>query len=175
MHYSRMRTARLLPVSPSMHCSRGVCSWGVSAPGGVCSRGCLLQGVSAPRGFVCPDTPPIMDRILDTHFWKYYLALTSLRALYIKGVQPNMNIGHHVTFMHTRKPIQHSGGYFICAPKGINLCLKKCRYFRAKCSVAKTSKSGTQKIEIPRNDWFFTWKPSGLCGTSDRPAVQLQD
>ena len=24
MHSSRMRTARLLPVSPSMHCSRGV-------------------------------------------------------------------------------------------------------------------------------------------------------
>ena len=169
MHYSRMRTARLLPVPPSMHCSGGVCSWGVSAPGGVCSRACLL-----PRG-LSAQTPPIMDRILDTHFWKYYLAPTSLRAVYIKGVQPNMNICHHVTFMHTRKPIQHSGGYFIFAPKGINLCLKKCRYFRAKCSVAKTSKSGTQKIESPRNDWFFTWKPSGLCGTSDRPAVQLQD
>ena len=33
----------------------GVCSWGVSAPGGVCSRGCLLQGVSA-RG-VWPSDP----------------------------------------------------------------------------------------------------------------------
>ena len=29
MHSSRMRTARLLPVSPSMHCS-----WGVYLPGG---------------------------------------------------------------------------------------------------------------------------------------------
>ena len=72
MHSSRMRTARLLPVSPSLHCagvvsaSRGrgggvcsggclllgcsVCSWGVPAPGrgGVCSRDCLLWGMSAP-------------------------------------------------------------------------------------------------------------------------------
>ena len=30
MHSSRMRTTRLLPVSPSMHCS-----WGVYLPGGV--------------------------------------------------------------------------------------------------------------------------------------------
>ena len=81
---------------------RGVCSWGgvcsqgVSAPGGVCS-----QGVSAPRGVwsggllqggllqggcipACTeaDTPtPPVDRILDTHFWKYYLGPTSLRAV----------------------------------------------------------------------------------------------
>ena len=33
-HSSRMHTARLLPVSPSMHCAGG----GVSAPGGVCSQ-----------------------------------------------------------------------------------------------------------------------------------------
>ena len=59
IHSSRMRTAHFLPVSPSMHCAGGVCSWevcsgGVSAPGGVyslggvcfCSSGggCLLQG-----------------------------------------------------------------------------------------------------------------------------------
>ena len=75
-----MRTARLLPVSPSIHyggvcsgrclllwgvcsqggvCSKGgVCSggcllWGVSALGGVCSGGCLLWGVSA-LGVVAP-------------------------------------------------------------------------------------------------------------------------
>ena len=50
MHSSRMRTARLLAVSPSMHYS-----WGGSAPG----RGCLLLGgvshhalsqISPPRG-----------------------------------------------------------------------------------------------------------------------------
>ena len=32
MHSSRMRTARLLPVSPSMHCFRGV-PWGCTCPG----------------------------------------------------------------------------------------------------------------------------------------------
>ena len=92
MHSSRMRTTRLLPESPSMHCSRG----GVSAPGGclllgwsarggVCCWGCLLQagcvllGVSAPgnvcsggvsaRGVVSQhalrQTPPV-NRITDT-------------------------------------------------------------------------------------------------------------
>ena len=73
MYSSRMRTARLLPVSPSLHCVgvvsapgegllRGrVCSGGVvsalggSAPGGCLLLGGLLQGdlvwgVSAPGG-----------------------------------------------------------------------------------------------------------------------------
>ena len=47
MHSSRMRTARLLPVSPSMHCSRGSCTWsgGVPGPGGYLVRGvCLFWG-----------------------------------------------------------------------------------------------------------------------------------
>ena len=80
MHSSRMRTAYLLPVFPSIHCSQGVCLLrGVSTPGG-----CLPRGVFAPMGVsawggVCPDTP--RDRILDTRFWKYYLAPTSLRAV----------------------------------------------------------------------------------------------
>ena len=51
MHSSRVRTARLLPISPSMHCSRGcTCLGGVPAqgylpggylPGGVPARGVL--------------------------------------------------------------------------------------------------------------------------------------
>ena len=45
MHSSRMRTARLLPISPGMHCSGGCL-----LPGGVCSWGCLLPGVSALGG-----------------------------------------------------------------------------------------------------------------------------
>ena len=59
-----MHTARLLTVSPSMHCTEGgclllvggclllggcllpggVCSWGMSAPGGSAPGGCLLPG-----------------------------------------------------------------------------------------------------------------------------------
>ena len=45
MNSSRMRTARLLAISPSMHCSRGgeyAPGRGVPAPG----RGVLLGGVS---------------------------------------------------------------------------------------------------------------------------------
>ena len=49
MHSSRMRTARLLLVSPSLHCSRGVPAggggvpaWGAGVPG--------LGGVPGPRG-----------------------------------------------------------------------------------------------------------------------------
>ena len=53
MHSSRMLTAHLLPVSPSMHCAGGSAPGGSapgdSAPGGVCSRGGPLRG-SAPRG-----------------------------------------------------------------------------------------------------------------------------
>ena len=46
MQSSRMRTARLLPASPSMHCAGGV-----SAPGGVCSGGCVSQ-------YALRQTPP---------------------------------------------------------------------------------------------------------------------
>ena len=64
LHSSRMRTARVLTISPSMLCTMGVylvpggCTWSVgvevSALGGVCSGGqgvgCLLPGGSAPAG-----------------------------------------------------------------------------------------------------------------------------
>ena len=44
MHSSRMSTARLLPVSPSMHCSRGGIQG--NCPGrGVYLRGVYLAGV----------------------------------------------------------------------------------------------------------------------------------
>ena len=46
MHSSRMHSARLLPVSPSMHCSRvGVPAQEVYLPGG--------------EGCTCPGTPPL--------------------------------------------------------------------------------------------------------------------
>ena len=57
MHSSRMRTARLLPVSPSIHCTGGVsamgsvcyvqCYWGCLLLAAVSSAGLLLVGGSA--------------------------------------------------------------------------------------------------------------------------------
>ena len=60
LHSSRMRTARLLPVSPSMHCTRGylplvqgggTCLW---SGGGVCSGGYLplVLGCVCPRRYL---------------------------------------------------------------------------------------------------------------------------
>ena len=66
MHSSRMRTARMLPVSPSMHCSRGGapglggCTWSRGVylvPGG----GYLVPGDVPAQVF----PPPPMDRITD--------------------------------------------------------------------------------------------------------------
>ena len=55
---SRMRTSRLLTVSPSMHCAGGG-----SALEGVCSRGCLLRGMGYPS--MHWGRPPHVYRILD--------------------------------------------------------------------------------------------------------------
>ena len=65
MHSSRMRTTRLLPVSPRMHCSWG--GGGLSAPGGgvsalggvVCSRGNLLPGMSVSSCTEADPPPPV--------------------------------------------------------------------------------------------------------------------
>ena len=98
LHSSRMRTARLLPVSRSMHCAGGgACLW--SGGGGAClwsrgvaclwSRGGLLLGGClplVPGGIpACngSDPPPPVNRILDTRFWKCCHAPTSLRAVNI--------------------------------------------------------------------------------------------
>ena len=68
MHSSRMRTARLLPISHSMHCSRegGVPSQGCTCPGGcTCPEGCTCQGGRVPawgglpaQGCTCPGGLP---------------------------------------------------------------------------------------------------------------------
>ena len=61
LHSSRMRTARVLTISPSMLCAGG-CTWsrGVCSLGGVCSEGgCTWSwGVSAPRGVSSPRGVP---------------------------------------------------------------------------------------------------------------------
>ena len=57
MHSSRMRTGRSLTVSRSL-LPGGVCSWGMSAPGGVCL--CSRRGwvsASVPRG---SSYPPVL-------------------------------------------------------------------------------------------------------------------
>ena len=67
LYSSRMRTARLLPVSPSMHCTGRVPASG---------QGGVYPSMQWGR-------PPALNRILDTRFWKYYLAPTSLQAVII--------------------------------------------------------------------------------------------
>ena len=82
MHFSRMRTAHLLPVSPSMHCSGGCTCWGVYLPRGVylpirctcpgvyLSRGlylpirCTCPGVYLSRGVYCPEGVPAQGMYL---------------------------------------------------------------------------------------------------------------
>ena len=78
-----MHTARLLTVSPSMHCSRRGYLLGGSAtgvwlvPGGAWSGGvCLVGGVPSPGGglggvvsqHALRQTPPSVNRILDTRY-----------------------------------------------------------------------------------------------------------
>ena len=89
MHSSRMRNARMLPVSPSMHWSRGVylpggctcpgvpaqgkCTCpggylpgGVYLPRGVFAWGCTCLGVYLPRGSYLPRYSPLWTEFL-TH------------------------------------------------------------------------------------------------------------
>ena len=117
MHSSRMCTAGLLPVSPSIHCTGEVSAlgrcllWGVSAPGeGVCSwGGCLLpaggddcsQGVRVSAlGGVCSEggavswyalrqTPPTpVNRMTDRQVQKKH----NLRKLHLQAVNIAMDI-----------------------------------------------------------------------------------
>ena len=101
MHSSRLRTDRLLPVSPSMHCSGG-CTWsggpgvylvlrgvpglgvylvwgvylvqGVYLAWGQCtwSGGVPGRGCTWSGGCTCPGTPPCEQN--DKQVQKYYLA-----------------------------------------------------------------------------------------------------
>ena len=58
-----MRTARLLPVSPSMHFGGGFAPRGVSAPGGLLLGGaCLWSGGGIPA---CNEADPHMNRMTD--------------------------------------------------------------------------------------------------------------
>ena len=75
MHSSRMRTVCSLTMG-------GVPAHGGTCPPGICTcpRGYLPRGVPAGGG-TGPGKPPLVDRILDTRYWKYYLAPTLLRVV----------------------------------------------------------------------------------------------
>ena len=80
MHSSTMRTVRLLPVSPGMHCSRG----GVPGPGGVPGLGgtwsegvYLVPGGVPGLGGVPAQVPQPVDRITDAC---EYITLPQLRC-----------------------------------------------------------------------------------------------
>ena len=68
MHSSRMRTTHLLTVSRSAQ-------WGICL-GVVCLGGASAQGDVCPMA--CWDTPPPVDRILDTRLWKHYHPATTV-------------------------------------------------------------------------------------------------
>ena len=64
----------------------GVSACGIVWLGGVWLGGVCPGGVSAQGGYVFPSMywgrhPRPVDRILETHMWKYYLAATSLRTV----------------------------------------------------------------------------------------------
>ena len=96
MHSSRMRTAHLLPISPSMHCSRGVGvpvsggTWShrVYLPGGVPAwgvylhRGCTcLGGVPGPRGLYPPGECSCLGGT-----WSWGWGCTCLGVYLVPGV-----------------------------------------------------------------------------------------
>ena len=120
MHCSRMHTARLLPLSPSMHCPpRG---WGVSATQGECllpgevsatGVGCLLLGwCLLPRGCLLPggcllwgcipacngaDTPPPLRT--DRHLWKHNLRKGGFPGVVNSSLWKKND--HQLCFVHT--------------------------------------------------------------------------
>ena len=74
LHSSRMHTARLLTVSPSMHCAGGVSAlggcllWGV-----VCSWGCLLPGYVCLGGGIPACTEA--ERPCEQNSWHMLLKI----------------------------------------------------------------------------------------------------
>ena len=69
MHSSGMHTAHLLPISPSMHCSRRcTCLGGVPAQGGV-----LVQGVYLPGGYLPSGNLPGCVPARGCTCWWVYL------------------------------------------------------------------------------------------------------
>ena len=96
MHSSRMRTARLLAVSPSMHCAGG------SAPGGVCSGGGgLLPGGVCSRG-VC--YPSMHSTCLEVSVFKWWLWKRSVSDTNVAKVIPGYPISQITTPPYPTSP-----------------------------------------------------------------------
>ena len=101
IHSSRMRTSRLLPVFPSMHCSEGCtrsqgavpglrgCTWSKGAVPSTRGVYLVLGGVSGPRGVylvrgcTCPGTPPV-NRMTDR--WKNMALPRTLYSFYFPQI-----------------------------------------------------------------------------------------
>ena len=118
---TRMHSSRMLTVRCSSHLQGRGCLPGGWLPRGVSAQGVSAQAVSA-QGVCLPgewsgvsqhalrQTLPSLpvDRILDTHFWKYYLAATSLLTVTRK----------HCSGMHTA-----------CLPTILVLVVTRCQYW----------------------------------------------
>ena len=65
LHSSRMRTARLLPVSPSMHCGGGSAPGWVCLLWGVCSWGCVPASGHGGCIPACNGADPPVNRMTD--------------------------------------------------------------------------------------------------------------
>ena len=89
MHSSRMRTACLLPVSRSMHCSGG--GGCVPAPGGmgVPARGVPGPGgVPGPRGCTCPGACTCLGGVPGSWGWVYLLGGVPAQGVDLPGGVP---------------------------------------------------------------------------------------
>ena len=121
MHSSRMRNARLLPVSPSMHCSRG--------------GGCLLLGMSTlgvsqgERGLVA-NTP-----LCGQNSWHMLLKILPFPNFVAGGNNTVLNFEHRVSSV-----LERSLGVcliFLSRPSlKIYLSMRGLPAFHALCSVA---------------------------------------
>ena len=92
LHSSRMRTTRLLPVSPSMHCSRGE----YLVPGGVPGLG---KGVPGPGGCVWSQGVYLVRRVYLV--WGVYLVPGGYQLRYSPPVNRMTNMCKNITLPQT--------------------------------------------------------------------------
>ena len=79
---------------------------GLYLPGVYLLGGLYLPGGCTSPGGVLPRYFPPVNRILDTRFWKYYLATTSLRAVKIVNSYINCLIWYLTQFLDQLKPVK---------------------------------------------------------------------